>query len=73
MGPKRVIFVSAVSNEFHNVPPESRHIFQSYRDVVKQAFRILVPYYEVIVQEDLPDDLRASTEHRRLSEAPSFR
>jgi tetratricopeptide (TPR) repeat protein len=54
MEPRRVIFVSAVSNEFHKVPPESRHIFQSYRDVLKQAFRILAPHYEVIVQEDLP-------------------
>jgi hypothetical protein len=53
MEPKRVIFVSAVSNEFHNVPPEWRHIFQSYRDVVKQAFRILAPHYDVTVQEDL--------------------
>jgi tetratricopeptide (TPR) repeat protein len=53
MEPNRVIFVSAVSNEFHRVPPELRHKFQSYRDVLKQAFRILAPHYEVIVQEDL--------------------
>jgi tetratricopeptide (TPR) repeat protein len=55
-----VIFVSAVSNEFHKVPLESRHLFPSYRDVVKQAFRVLAKHYEVIVQEDLPlgfDDL----------------
>jgi hypothetical protein len=53
MEPKRVIFVSAVSNEFHRAPPEQRHRFESYRDVLKQAFRILAPEYEVIVQEDL--------------------
>lgn len=51
--PPRVIFLSAVSKEFHNVPPGQRHIFQSYRDVLKQAFRTLAPNYEVIVQEDL--------------------
>jgi hypothetical protein len=54
MEPRRVIFLSAVSNEFDKVPPESRHIFQSYRDVLKHAFLILAPHYEVIVQEDLP-------------------
>jgi tetratricopeptide (TPR) repeat protein len=57
MEPKRVIFVSAVSNEFHNAPPEQRHIFKSYRDVLKQAFRMVAPHYEVIVQEDLPQGL----------------
>ena len=63
---RRVIFVPAVSNEFHKVPPESRHIFQSYRDVVKQAFRILAPHYEVIIQEDLPPgfgDLLETLDH----------
>lgn len=49
----RTIFISAVTNEFHQVPPEQRHLFQSYRDVMKQAFRSLAPHYEVIVQEDL--------------------
>ena len=66
MDPRRVIFVSAVSNEFHKVPPESRHIFKSYRDVVNQAFRILAPHYEVIVQEDLPlgfGDLLETLDH----------
>jgi hypothetical protein len=57
MEPRRVILVSAVSNEFHNVPSESRHIFHSYRDIIKQAFRLLAPHYEVIVQEDLPQGL----------------
>lgn len=57
MEPSRVIFLSAVSNEFHNAPPERRHLFQSYRDVLKQAFRILSPSYEVIVQEDLVQGL----------------
>ena len=63
---RRVIFVSAVSNEFHKVPPESRHIFQSYRDIVKQAFHILAPHYEVIIQEDLPQgfgDLLETLDH----------
>jgi tetratricopeptide (TPR) repeat protein len=62
----RVIFVSAVSDEFHKVPPESRHNFQSYRDVVRQAFRILAPHYEIIVQEDLPQgfgDLLQTLDH----------
>jgi len=66
MAPKRVIFVSAVSNEFHRVTPESRRIFQSYRDVVKQAFRILAPQYEVVIQEDLPHgfgDLLETLDH----------
>jgi hypothetical protein len=66
MEPKRVIFVSAVSNEFHRVPPDQRHSFQSYRDVLKQAFRILAPHYEVIVQEDLVQgfgDLLETLEH----------
>src|ERR1044072_2586586 len=54
MESKRVIFLSAVTNEFHRVPPEQRRVFQSYRDVLKQAFDILArEQYEVIVQEDL--------------------
>jgi hypothetical protein len=62
----RVIFVSAVSIEFHKVPPESRHVFRSYRDVIKQAFRIVAPHYEVIVQEELPQgfgDLLETLDH----------
>lgn len=52
--PTRVIFLSAVSNEFHNVPAEQRHVFHSYRSVLKQAFDTLARgQYEVIVQEDL--------------------
>jgi tetratricopeptide (TPR) repeat protein len=50
---RRVIFVSAVSREFHSAPPEQRHNFPSYRDVLDQAFRTLAPNYEVIVQENL--------------------
>ena len=53
MSSRHVIFVSAVSSEFHRCPPEKRHAFQSYRDVLKAAFRVLAPHYEVIVQEDL--------------------
>ena len=49
----RVIFVSAVSNEFHRAAADAPHLFQSYRDVLKHAFRTLTPNYEVIVQEDL--------------------
>ena len=63
---RRVIFISAVSNEFHKVPPESRRIFQSYREIVRQAFRILAPHCEVIVQEDLPQgfgDLLETLDH----------
>lgn len=66
MEPKRVIFISAVSNEFHRVLPEQRQSFQSYRDVLKQAFRILAPHYEVVVQEDLVHgfgDLLETLEH----------
>jgi tetratricopeptide (TPR) repeat protein len=66
MEPKRVIFISAVSNEFHRVPAEQRQNFQSYRDVLKQAFRILAPHYEVVVQEDLVHgfgDLLETLEH----------
>lgn len=51
---KRVIFVSAVTDEFHKTDPLNPLAFQSYRDTLKQAFRILAPHYEVIVQEDLP-------------------
>jgi tetratricopeptide (TPR) repeat protein len=53
MRSQHVIFVSAVSAEFHRCPPEQRHLFQSYRDVLKAGFRMLAPHYEVIVQEDL--------------------
>jgi hypothetical protein len=73
MEPGRVIFVSAVSNEFHTAPPQARQRFHSYRDVLKQAFRALSrDQYEVIVQEDLllgPSDLLATLDHeveRRL-------
>jgi hypothetical protein len=38
MEPGRVIFLSAVSNVFHNALRGSRHLFHSYRDIIKQAF-----------------------------------
>lgn len=63
---KRIIFVSAVSNEFHNAPEGQRHLFTSYRDVLARAFRVLAPHYEVIVQEDLPQgfgDLLETLDH----------
>jgi len=66
METRRVIFVSAVSNEFHDAPPGKRHLFHSYREIVKQAFRLLAPHYEVIIQEDLPqgsDDLLGTLDH----------
>jgi tetratricopeptide (TPR) repeat protein len=66
MGSGHIIFISAVSDEFHKVLPQSRHPFLSYRGVVKQAFRILAPHYEVIVQEDLPlgvGDLLETLDH----------
>jgi tetratricopeptide (TPR) repeat protein len=53
MKSKHVVFVSAVSREFHAAPPELRYRFQSYRDTMRQAFRALAPHYEVLVQEDL--------------------
>jgi tetratricopeptide (TPR) repeat protein len=53
MGNRSVIFVSAVSDEFHRVSSDCRHTFSSYRDVLKHAFRTLAPHYEIIVQEDL--------------------
>jgi Tfp pilus assembly protein PilF len=49
----RTIFVSAVSDEFHNARPGNRRAFDSYRDVLKQAFHVLAPHYEVIIEEDL--------------------
>ena len=63
---RHVIFVSAVSSEFHRCPPDQRHIFRSYRDVLKDAFRMLARHYEVIVQENLvqgADDLLETLEH----------
>ncbi len=66
MEPCRVIFVSAVSNEFHKVPPDQRHLFNSYRDILKQAFRVVAPHYEVVVQEDLTQgfgDLLETLDH----------
>ena len=57
MEDRRVIFISAVSDEFHRVPPDCRHTFSSYRDVLKHAFRTLAPHYEIIVQEDLVQGL----------------
>ena len=66
MEPKRVIFVSAVSNEFHNAPPGKRHLFKSYREVLEQAFRILAPHYEVIIQEHFAEgfgDLLETLDH----------
>jgi len=66
MEPRRVIFVSAVTNEFHKKPQQSPRSFASYRDVLKQAFRFLAPEYEVIVQEDLQQgfgDLLETLDH----------
>src|ERR1700730_3104844 len=66
MPPSRVIFVSAVSKEFHTVLPQAQQRFHSYRDVLKQAFFTLAKEYEVIVQEDLPlgpGDLLETLDH----------
>jgi tetratricopeptide (TPR) repeat protein len=63
---QRVIFVSAVTNEFHRCPPAQRDRFLSYRDVLKEGFRTLAPQYEVIVQEDLAQgmgDLLETLDH----------
>lgn len=54
MTSSRVIFVSAVSAEFHSRTPGEWHRFHSYRDVLDQAFRRIAPEYEVVLQENLP-------------------
>jgi tetratricopeptide (TPR) repeat protein len=66
MTPPRVIFVSAVTNEFHSRTPGEWHLFHSYRDVLDQAFRRLAPEYEVVLQENLPvgvGDLLETIDH----------
>lgn len=50
---QRLIFVSAVSNEFHHAATEQWRAFTSYRDVIKHAFHVLDPRYKVLTQEDL--------------------
>jgi tetratricopeptide (TPR) repeat protein len=53
MNPQRLIFISAVSNEFHHGSVEQWRNFQSYRDVLKHAFHNLDRGYKVLTQEDL--------------------
>ncbi|MBD3237807.1 MAG: tetratricopeptide repeat protein [Candidatus Eisenbacteria bacterium] len=53
MGSGHVIFVSAVSGEFHRSPEGQEPPFHSYRDALARAFRVLAPHFEVVLQEDL--------------------
>ena len=66
---KRVIFVSAVSNEFHKTPPEQRRLFASYRDVLKEAFRLLAPQCEVILRSTGRTDAEIQAEIQQLRTA----
>jgi hypothetical protein len=47
-----VVFLSAVSDEFHKGDPRRPRAFASYRDVLANGLRRLGPDYVVIVQED---------------------
>ena len=68
MESRRDIFVSAVSNEFHKVPPESRHIFQSYRDVVSRRSAFWLAPRSPSFAYTLADQT-SQTAHRRRIEA----
>ena len=51
---RKVVFLSAVSAEFHKSDPESQVNFESYRDVLAKSFRGLGPDWYVVTQKDLP-------------------
>ncbi|MFT5468812.1 MAG: tetratricopeptide (TPR) repeat protein [Verrucomicrobiales bacterium] len=53
MGEPIVIFLSAVSDEFHKTDPLRPPDFQSYRDVLAAAFRRAGLRFQIIVQEEL--------------------
>jgi tetratricopeptide (TPR) repeat protein len=55
-----VIFLSAVSSEFHKTDPDRPQSFRSYRDTLADAFRRAGLQFQIIVQEELAqgfDDL----------------
>jgi hypothetical protein len=55
--PHVTVFLSAVSQEFHQPHPVDPRLFLSYRDVLAHALRRLGPGFSVIVQEDLAQGL----------------
>lgn len=57
MGDTKVIFLSAVSDEFHKTESKYSQSFRSYRTELAYGFRRLGPEYVVVVQEDFAQGL----------------
>ena len=65
--PHVIVFLSAVSREFHEPDPANPRGFQSYRNVLAHALRRMGPAFSVIVQEDFAQGFIESQESNARS------